>query len=29
VAGQFCVGGIVAQSAQEQLRHPGDHSGQA
>jgi hypothetical protein len=29
VAGQFGIGGIVSQSAQEQLGHPGDHSGPA
>jgi hypothetical protein len=29
VAGDFCVGGVVAQRAQEQLGHPGDHSAKA
>jgi hypothetical protein len=29
VAGHLGVGGIVSQGAQEQLGHPGDHSGQA
>ena len=29
VAGDLGVGGVVAQRAQEQLRHPGDHSAQA
>ena len=29
VAGDFGVGGIVTQRAQEQLGHPGDHSAQA
>ena len=29
VAGDFGIGGVVAQRAQEQLGHPGDHSAQA